>query len=96
MSIPLLKIELKSNSKIILLFLAIITLYAGIITAMYNPELGAGINELAKSMPQFFAVFGMENPGTTLLDFLKQLFVWFYLNIDTFYIHNLNVLQISC
>lgn len=51
MSIPLLKSELKSNSKIIVLFLAVITLYAGIITAMYDPELGAGINELAKSMP---------------------------------------------
>ena len=79
MSIPLLKIELKSNSKIILLFLAIITLYAGIITAMYNPELGAGINELAKSMPQFFAVFGMENPGTTLLDFLNNYLYGFIL-----------------
>ena len=65
MSIPLLKSELKSNSKIIVLFLAVITLYAGIITAMYDTELGAGINELAKSMPQFFAVFGMKNPGTT-------------------------------
>ena len=95
MSIPLLKIELKSNSKIILLFLAIITLYAGIITAMYNPELGAGINELAKSMPQFCS-FWNGKPRDNTIRFLKQLFVWFYLNIDTFYIHNLNVLQISC
>lgn len=63
MSIPLLKIELKSNSKIILLFLAIITLYAGIITAMYNPELGAGINELAKSMPQFFQFLEWKTQG---------------------------------
>ena len=84
MSIPLLKIELKSNSKIILLFLAIITLYAGIITAMYNPELGAGINELAKSMPQFFAVFGMENPGTTLLDFLNNYLYGFILILIPF------------
>ena len=45
MSIPLLKSELKSNSKIIVLFLAVITLYAGIITAMYDPELGAGIKD---------------------------------------------------
>lgn len=72
MSIPLLKTELKSSGKIILLFLGIITLYAGIITAMFDPELGTGINALAESMPQFFAVFGMENPGITLLDFLNN------------------------
>ena len=39
MSIPLLKTELKSSGKIILLFLGTITLYAGIITAMFDPEL---------------------------------------------------------
>ena len=84
MSIPLLKIELKSNCKIILLFLAIITLYAGLITAMFDPELGAGINELAESMPQFFAVFGMENPGTTLLDFLNNYLYGFILILIPF------------
>jgi ABC-2 type transport system permease protein len=84
MSIPLLKSELKSNSKIIVLFLAVITLYAGIITAMYDPELGAGINELAKSMPQFFAVFGMKNPGTTLLDFLNNYLYGFILILIPF------------
>lgn len=84
MSIPLLKIELKSSSKIILLFLAIITLYAGIITAMYDPELGEGINELAKSMPQLFAAFGMENPGTTLLEFLNNYLYGFILILIPF------------
>lgn len=81
MSIPLLKTELKSNRKIILLFLAVVTLYAGIITVMYDPKLGAGINELAKSMPQFFAAFGMENPGTTLLDFLNNYLYGFKINL---------------
>lgn len=84
MSIPLLKIEIKSNFKIVLLFLAIITLYAGLITAMYDPELGAGINELAESMPQLFAVFGMENPGTTLLDFLNNYLYGFILILIPF------------
>ena len=72
MSIPLLKREMKSNYKILILFMGIITLYSGIITAMYDPKLGAGINALAESMPEFFAVFGMENPGVTLLDFLNN------------------------
>lgn len=84
MSIPLLKTELKSNCKILLLFLAVITLYAGLITAMFDPELSTGINELAKSMPQLFAVFGMENPGTTLLDFLNNYLYGFILILIPF------------
>lgn len=40
MSIPLLKREIKSNYKILLLFMGIVTLYSGIITAMYDPEVG--------------------------------------------------------
>lgn len=84
MSIPLLKTELKSNCKIIVLFLAIITMYAGIITAMYDPSLSEGINELAKSMPQFFAAFGMENPGTTLLEFLNNYLYGFILILIPF------------
>lgn len=70
MSAPLLKIEIKLGYKLLLLFMGILTLYASIITAMYDPQLGAGINALAESMPEFFAVFGMQNPGVTLLDFL--------------------------
>lgn len=63
------KREIKSNYKILLLFMGIVTLYSGIITAMYDPEVGTGINAMAESMPEFFAAFGMENPGVTLLDF---------------------------
>lgn len=84
MSIPLLKREMKSNYKILILFMGIITLYSGIITAMYDPKLGAGINALAESMPEFFAVFGMENPGVTLLDFLNNYLYGFILLIIPF------------
>lgn len=81
MSIPLLKIEIKSNYKILILFLGIITLYSSII---YDPELGAGINVMAESMQEFFAVFGMENPGVTLLDFLNNYLYGFILIIIPF------------
>ena len=63
MSLPLLKIEIKSNYKILILFIGLITLYSSIITAMYDPELGAGMNALAESMPDLFAAFGMQNPA---------------------------------
>lgn len=84
MSIPLLKREIKSNYKILLLFMGIVTLYSGIITAMYDPEVGTGINAMAESMPEFFAAFGMENPGVTLLDFLNNYLYGFILVIIPF------------
>ena len=90
MSIPLLKREIKSNYKILLLFMGIVTLYSGIITAMYDPEVGTGINAMAESMPEFFAAFGMENPGVTLLDFLNNYLYGFILVIIPFiYIINM-------
>ncbi len=84
MSIPLLKREIKSNYKILLLFMGIVTLYSSIITAMYDPEVGSGINAMAESMPEFFAAFGMENPGVTLLDFLNNYLYGFILVIIPF------------
>ena len=53
MSIPLLKREIKSNYKIVLLFMGIVTLYSGIITAMYDPEVGTGINAMAEACRNF-------------------------------------------
>ena len=79
MSFPLLKKEIKSNYKILLLFLVIISMYVATITAMYDPKVGQGMNELAKSMPDLFSAFGMQNPGSTLLDFLVNYLYGFIL-----------------
>lgn len=84
MSLPLLKIEVKSNYKILCIFLGLITLYSSIITAMYDPELGAGMNALAESMPDLFAAFGMQNPGTNMLDFLINYLYGFILIVIPF------------
>ncbi len=81
MSMPLLKTEMKANVKMLILFMGIITLYAGVITAMYDPKLGEGMNAMAKSMPELFAAFGMENPGATLMDFIINYLYGFILNI---------------
>lgn len=84
MSKPLLKAEIKSCYKLTILFMCIITLYGGVITAMYDPELSAGINAMAESMPELFAAFGMQNPGTTLLDFLINYLYGFILILIPF------------
>lgn len=70
MSKALIKMEIKANYKIFLLFAAILTLYASVISAMYDPKLGNSLQEMAQSMPELFSAFGMSNPGTTLLEFL--------------------------
>ena len=51
----LFKREWKSNYKIFLIFIAIMTLYESIIVAMYDPKLGESLNMMAESMPQLFA-----------------------------------------
>ena len=70
MSMVLFKREWKSNYKIFLIFIAIMTLYESIIVAMYDPKLGESLNMMAESMPQLFAAFGMTDLGLTLLDYL--------------------------
>ena len=45
MSLPLLRRELRANYKMILLFLAVITLYSTVIIAMYDPKLGASLSD---------------------------------------------------
>lgn len=81
MSMPLLKMEMKANVKMLILFLGVITLYGGVITAMYDPEIGQGMNAMAESMPELFAAFGMQDPGVTLMDFLINYLYGFILII---------------
>ena len=84
MSLTLLKTELKSNVKMSLIFMALITLYGTVITLMFDPDIGQGMNELAKSMPELFAAFGMKDPGSTMLDFLINYLYGFILILIPF------------
>lgn len=77
----LLKREWKSNYKILLIFVAVLTLYESLIVAMYDPKLGESLNIMAKSMPQLFAAFGMTDPGLTLLDFITNYLYGFILTM---------------
>lgn len=71
--------EIKSNYKILLIFLAILSIYCSMIVAMYDPKLGESLNMMAESMPHLFAAFGMMNPGLTLLDFISNYLYGFIL-----------------
>ncbi|MEG1742074.1 MAG: ABC transporter permease, partial [Acetivibrio sp.] len=72
MNRTLFKKEWKSNYKILLLFMAVLTMYAWMIISMFDPKLGESLEEMAASMPQLFAAFGMMEAGTTLLEFISN------------------------
>jgi ABC-2 type transport system permease protein len=75
----LLKRELKYNTKILLLFCGILTLYTAMIISMFDPKLGDSLKAMKESMPQIFAAVGMANQGDTLLDFIiNYLFGFLY------------------
>lgn len=70
MNATLLKREMKANYKLFLIFMAILTMYASMIISMFDPKLGESLEQMAQSMPQMFAAFGMLEAGTTLLHFV--------------------------
>lgn len=84
MIFPLFKKEIKSNYKIFLIFVAIISLYSSVIVAMYDPTLGESLNMMAESMPELFAAFGMTNPGATLIEFVTNYLFGFILIVIPF------------
>lgn len=68
----LLKREVKSGYKMILIFMGVLTMYASMIISMFDPKLGDSLNTMMESMPDLFAAFGMGSPGATLIDFLAN------------------------
>ncbi|MEG1496778.1 MAG: ABC transporter permease subunit [Clostridiales bacterium] len=68
----LIKKEIKANYKLFLIFIGVLSMYAGMIVAMFDPKLGESLDLMAKSMPQLFSAFGMMNQGGTLLEFMAN------------------------
>ena len=70
MNATLFKKEIKSNWMLLLIFLGVLSVYAGMITMMFDPKMGDSLRAMADSMPDIFAAFGMADVGTTLLEFI--------------------------
>lgn len=79
MNSTLLKKEIKSNYKILIPFLLLITMYCSIIVVMFDPELGKSLNMMKDTMPELFAAFGMSDSGTTLIEFISNYLYGFIL-----------------
>lgn len=71
-SLPLYKQGLRACYKIILLVMAVLTLYETVIVAMFDPKLGSALDLLTKAMPQIMAMVGMTPAGGTLAGFMAS------------------------
>lgn len=71
-SVTLLKKEIKSNWILLVIFLAVLSVYGSMITMMFDPKLGDSLNMMAESMPELFSAFGMADVGETLLEFVTN------------------------
>lgn len=67
---PLFKQNLKSNYKIVLIFMVILTIYIMTIVGMYDPNALSLLEGFTKEMPELMSLFGMNNISGTLLEFL--------------------------
>lgn len=70
MNAVLFKKEIKSNWLLLVIFLAVLSMYSIMIMMMFDPELGDSLKAMADSMPELFSAFGMADVGTTLLEFV--------------------------
>ena len=59
MNATLFKKEIKSNWLLLVIFLAVLSVYGSMITMMFNPEMGDSLKMMADSMPDLFAAFGI-------------------------------------
>ena len=64
--------DMRGQGKMGAIFLAVMSLHGGMITAMFDPKLGESLDMMAQSMPQLFAAFGMLEAGKTLTQFLAN------------------------
>lgn len=79
MNLTLLRKEIKSNSVLVLIFIAVLSVYSSLIVTMFDPELGESLEMMSQSMPGIFAAFGMLNVGATLIEFITNYLYGFLL-----------------
>ena len=63
---------LRASWKPLIIFLAVLTMYDAVIVSMFDPRIGDLLATLMQTMPDIMAMFGMNNPGATLAEFLAN------------------------
>lgn len=70
MNLTLYKREWRNNWILLVIFAAVLTVYASMIVSMFDPKMGDSLRAMAESMPEIFSAFGMADVGTSLLEFV--------------------------
>ncbi len=70
MNLPLFKLGWRSLWRIFLGFALLLTMYIAVIIPMFDPQIGGALAQLAQSMPELMAMFGMAGSGLTMTDFV--------------------------
>lgn len=73
MSIPLLKLNVKKNIILFIIFFSVLTMYLGVMISMFNPDNLLQMNELLSMMPDSITqAFGMSGLYTDLTGYLAS------------------------
>lgn len=71
-NLTLFKRGIKSTWKTWLIFVAILSMYGGIIVTMFNPEIGEALIAFEKAMPELMAMVGMKVKDSSLIGFISS------------------------
>ncbi len=78
----LFKQAVKSNYLVVLIFMAVLTMYMSIMVSMYDPKTNDKMLELMASLPpQMMSAFGFKATDSTLIGFLASYFYGFLILI---------------
>ncbi len=72
MNMSLYSHSLKTSLRLLIIFIAILTLYGSIVVLMYDPEMSEGLELMMQSMPEIFEALGMDDIGGSLFEFIAN------------------------
>lgn len=72
LNMTLYKRGMQENYKMILIFVAVLTMYFLVVIPMFDPALGSALDEFFKAMPELMKMFGMNPASTSLTSFMAS------------------------
>ena len=84
MSVPLIKRNFKQMIKPLLIFVAVLCMYQGVIIYMFDPKLMDMLNDYQKALPQMMAAVGMTGATNTLIEFVNTYLYGFLMQLFPF------------
>ena len=84
MSMPLIKRNMKQMLKPLLIFIAVLAMYQGVIIYLYDPELIDMLNDYQKMMPELMSAVGMTGGSSNLLEFINTYLYGFLMQMFPF------------